>query len=276
MVLQSIDSSAPPLRVTNLPGGGGATAFAQVVDAMRGDSTVIIAASPSTLLGLAQKHYGASTERDVRWLAALGAEPSVVAVRRDAPWRTLSELVQAWRAAPEEITSGGVSVEGGQDHIKMLLLARAAGVDLTRVKYRSLSGPVEALAALERGEIRVFPGDASEVQRLVETKGVRILAVLGERRAAGVLADVPTAREQGFDVSWEVWRGFYAPPGISDAAYARWIARLTAMRQSPGWEAIMARNGLTPFAMDGADFEQFVREQTAAFRTVSSAIGVIP
>jgi putative tricarboxylic transport membrane protein len=143
------------------------------------------------------------------------------------------------------------------------------------VRYLPLSGPLEAITSLAAGTIQVFPGDASEVQRQVGSKHLRILAVLGGERSPGVLAQVPTAREQGFDVVWEVWRGFYAPRGISDAAYAYWVDRLRSMTASTEWRALQERNGLTPFFIGGAPFEQFVAEQVAAYRTVSREIGII-
>ena len=264
-----------PLRVTNVPGNGGGVAFGKVVAGLGANDRLIVAASPSTLLGLAQHHYGALTERDVRWVAAVGAEPSVVAVRADAPWRTLDDLVTSWRANPEAIAFGGGSVVGGQDHMKILLLARAAGVDVRRVHYLPLSGPLEAITSLRSGTIQVFPGDASEVQRQVESNELRILAVLGDKRSPGVLAHVPTAREQGLDVVWEVWRGFYAPRGISEEAYGQWVSRLRAMTVSPEWTALLARNGLTPFFLGGAQFERFVVDQVAAYRTVSKEIGIV-
>ena len=277
-VAEALGASVPgghPLRVTNVPGSGGGVAFGKVVAGMGANDRLIVAASPSTLLGLAQQHYGKLTERDVRWIAAVGAEPSVVAVRADAPWRSLNDLVRTWRATPEAVAFGGGSVVGGQDHMKILLLARAAGVDVKRVRYLPLSGPLEAITSLTAGTIQVFPGDASEVQRQVESKELRILAVLGNTRSPGVLAQVPTAREQGLDVVWEVWRGFYAPRGISEPAYAEWVARLRSMTETPEWRALLARNGLTPFFLGGAQFDRFVADQVAAYRTVSKEIGII-
>jgi putative tricarboxylic transport membrane protein len=264
------------LRVTNIPGDGGGVAFTRVVAESRGNERVIAAASPSTLLGLAQHHYGALTERDVRWIAAVDAEPSVIAVSADAPWRTLDDFIAAWREHPERITIGGGSAVGGQDHMKMLLLARAAGLDVRRVQYLPLSGPVEAITLLRTGTVQVYPGDVSKVLREVQRGELRVLAVLGEKRTKGALAAVPTAREQGFDVVFVIWRGFYAPPGISDTAYQQWVERLRTMSTSQEWKSLLARNGLTPFFVGGREFEQFVTEQIAAYRTVSKEIGVIP
>jgi putative tricarboxylic transport membrane protein len=275
-VLATVTPHEPPLRVVNMPGDGGGIAYARVVNGMRGSERVIVSASPSTLLGIAQSHYGKLTERDVRWLAAVGTEKSVVAVSVDAPWHTLGEFVTAWKANPDAITIGGSSAVGGGDHMKMLLLARAAGIDVQRVRYLPLNGALEAIRSLRAGTIQVYPGDVSKILRQAERRELRVIAVLGETRAAGVLADVPTARQQGYDVVFTIWRGLYAPPGISDAAYRQWVQRLDAMRQSPEWKALLVQNGLTPFYKGGADFEQFVTEQTAAYRAVSKEIGITP
>lgn len=275
-VLSGLEPSAQKLRVVNVPGDGGGIAYGRVANSMRGSEGVIVAASPSTLLGIAQGHFGKLTERDVRWLAAVGTEKSVVAVAANAPWHTLGEFVTAWKASPAAVTIGGSSAVGGGDHMKMLLLARAAGIDVHKVRYLPLNGALDAISSLQANTIQVYPADVSKILRQAEKGELRVLAVLGETRAGGVLANVPTAREQGFDVVFTIWRGLYAPPGISDAAYNRWVQRLDAMRQSPQWKAVLEQNGLAPFYRGGAEFEQFVTAQTAAYRAVSKEIGITP
>jgi putative tricarboxylic transport membrane protein len=275
---QALGAKAPggmPLRVSNVPGDGGGVAFKSVVSRGRDSEPVIVAASPSTLLGLAQHHYGDFTERDVRWIAAVDAEPSIIAVSAAAPWKNLKEFVTAWRAKPETVVIGGTSAIGGQDHMKMLLLARAAGLDVRRVRYQSVSSPAEAISMIKSGAIQVFPAELSKMLPEVERKELRVLAVLGEKRAAGLLASVPTAREQGLDVVFVIWRGFYAPAGISESQYQDWVASLKAMTSTPEWKAILSKNELSPFFVGGKEFESFVREQTAAYRTLSKDIGVV-
>lgn len=275
-VLATLAPSAPKLKVANIPGDGGMIAFKRVVNDMRGNDHVIVSASPSTLLGIAQGHAGNLTEHDVRWLAAVGTEKSVVSVSMDSPWHTLKEFVEAWKANPEAITIGGSSAVGGGDHMKMLLLARAAGIEVSRVRYLPLNSALEAIRSLRAGTIQVYPGDVSKLLRQAERKELRVIAILGETRAAGILADVPTAREQGYDVVFTIWRGLYAPPGISDEAYRRWVERLDAMQKSPQWKALLVQNGLTPFYKGGADFEKFVTGQTAAYRAVWKELGGTP
>lgn len=135
---------------------------------------------------------------------------------------------------------------------------------------------MEASSSLRAGTIQVYPADVSNILRQAEREELRILAVLGESRAPGVLADLPTAREQGFDVVFTIWRGLYATPGISAAANQQWVERLGTMTRTQEWNALLAQNGLTPFYLGGSDFERFVMEQTAAYRAVSKQIGLVP
>lgn len=278
-VSQALGARAPGgevLRVTNIPGEGGGVAFRSVVDKGRDGQPVIVAASPSTLLGLAQHHYGSHTEHDVRWIAAVDAEPSIIAVSAGSPWHSLSQFVAAWRAHPDSVIIGGTSAVGGQDHMKMLLLARAAGLDVRKVRYQPVATPAEAIAMVKAGSLQVFPAELSKMLPQVERKELKVLAVLGEYRSPGLLAGVPTAREQGLDVVFVIWRGFYAPRGISESAYAQWVESLRTMSASAEWKNMLAKNGLTPFFLGGNEFEAFVAERTSAYRTVSKDIGIIP
>jgi putative tricarboxylic transport membrane protein len=277
-VSQALGTSAPGgevLRVVNIPGEGGGLAFKSIRARARDVDPVIVAASPSTLLGLAQHRYGDNSERDVRWIAAVDAEPSIIAVSARAPWHSLGQFITAWRAHPDSVIIGGTSGVGGQDHMKMLMLARAAGLDVRRVRYQPVTSAAEAIAMVNAGSLQVFPAELSKMLPQVERKELRVLAVLDERRAQGLLASVPTAREQGLDVVFVVWRGFYAPRGITESSYRQWVESLHAMSESAEWKGMLNRNGLTPFFLGGKEFEAFVTTQTNAYRDVSKDIGIV-
>jgi putative tricarboxylic transport membrane protein len=266
---------ARPVRVTNLPGAGGGIAFANVVGRRRGDPGVIIAASPATTLRLAQGQYGDLRPGDVRWLAALAADYGVLAVRADAPWHTLDELLDAWRAEPGSVVVGGGSAVGGQDHIKILILARSAGIDPRRTRYVPFDGGGEALTTLLGGFIQLYSGDVSEVLGHVEAGSIRVLAVLAPERLDGPLADVPTAAEQGHDVEWTTWRGFYVPPGLSDDAVASWLAAMDVVAASAGWAELRRRYALAPYVRTGPAFEAYVERQVRTFRELSAELGLV-
>ena len=161
------------VRVTNLPGAGGAIAYAHAVARRRGDASVLIAASPATTLRLAQGQFGRFTEESVRWVGAVAADYGIVAVSPDAPWSSLTALLDAWRRDPARVVAGGGSAVGGQDHMKLLVLARAAGIDPATIRYVPFDGGGEALTTLLGGFIQVFAGDASEVRGHIEAGTLR-------------------------------------------------------------------------------------------------------
>ncbi|MDH3272412.1 MAG: tripartite tricarboxylate transporter substrate binding protein, partial [Gemmatimonadota bacterium] len=84
-VLRELELSPGLVRTTNLPGAGGGVAYARTVARRTSDPSVLVAASPATILRLAQRQFGSLTEHDVRWVGALGAEYGVLAVAADAP-----------------------------------------------------------------------------------------------------------------------------------------------------------------------------------------------
>ncbi len=264
------------LRVLNLPGAGGGIAFAHTVAERRGDESVIVAASPSTTLRIAEKQFGEFDEDDVRWVGAIAADFGVITVAKDAPWNDLSELVQAWRETPEAVVVAGGSAVGGQDHMRVLLLADAAGIGLRDIRYVPFDGGGEAITALLGGFVQVVPADASEISSHARAGTVRLLALLGPERLGPPFESVPTAREQGFDVSSVVWRGFYVPKEIGDDAYARWVEALQRIETSEAWARVRGRFGLTPFYSGGAEFERLVREEVDRFSELTTRMGLVP
>ena len=275
-VVSELGLSPGLVRTTNLPGAGGGVAFARIVSQRSDDSNVLIAASPSTTLRLAQRQYGPLTVADVRWIGALGAEYGVLAVAANSPLRTLDDVLDAWRRDPSTAVVSGGSAVGGQDHMKVLLLAHRAGIDPRRIRYVPFDGGGEAMTALLGDFVQVFSGEGSEVEGQVDAGRLRVLVVLSPERIGGPLASVPTARESGLDVTWVTWRGFYVPGGIDDGEYDRWVDVLGRVGRSNAWEDARAVNRLQPFFLVGDEFTAFVRAQVEDFQEMSREIGLIP
>ena len=274
-VLEDMEIAPGPVRTTNLPGAGGGVAFARTVAQRRDDPNLLVAASPSTVLRLAQRQYGGLAETDVRWVGAVGAEYGVLAVAADAPWQGLGDLIATLREDPGAVIVSGGSAVAGQDHMKVLLLAQRAGVDPLRIRYVPFDGGGEAMTALLGGFVHLFAGEASEIEAQVEAGRLRPLAVLAPERLGGLMADVPTALESGIDLTWITWRGFYVPGGISDEAYDRWVEVLRELGTSAAWEEARRQYRLEPFFVVGPEFQQLVHDQVSDFRTMSREIGLI-
>ena len=264
------------MRVVNIPGAGGGIAFAHTVAQREGDPNVLVAASPATLLRLAQGQFAHLTERNVRWLGAIATDHGVVAVHNDAPWEDLASLLEDWRRAPSGIAVSGGSAAGGQDHVKILLLASRAGIPPLAVRYVPFDGGGEAMNALLGGFVQVFSGDVSQVEAQVEAGRLRVLAALAPERVGGALADVPTARELGYPVEWVTWRGFYVPAGLSEERYLAWVGTLEAVAASEAWAQERRRSRLEPYFLAGEAFEAFVEEQISEFRDLSRQMGLTP
>ncbi|MDH5759221.1 MAG: tripartite tricarboxylate transporter substrate-binding protein [Gemmatimonadota bacterium] len=275
-VLYELGEAPGLVRTTNMPGAGGGVAYAHTVAQRNGDTEVLVAASPSTTLRLAQGQYGRLTEDDVRWVGAVGAEYGVLAVAADAPWRTLDDVIAAWRDDPGSLVVSGGSAVAGQDHMKVLLLAHRAGIDPRKIRYVPFDGGGEAMTALLGGFVHVFSGEASEVEGQLAAGRMRVLTVLAPERLGGRLAGVPTAHESGLDVDWVTWRGFYVPGEIGDESYGRWVEVMRRLGASPEWEKARVTNRLEEFFLVGDEFTEFVRAQVEDFREMSREIGLIP
>ena len=262
------------MKVTNMSGGGGAIAMANVISQRNDDDNLIVAASLATASRFAANAYPATPD-DIRWLGAVGADFGVIAVKADSPIETLDDLVASMQEDPTALTHVGGSDPGSIDHIKLLLLAKAAGVeDITAIKYVGFQGGGTALIEIagERGD--VFSGDTSEVLGDLDAGNVRILAVFSPDRVER-LGDVPTALELGYDVVVGNWRGFYAGGEISDAAYDYWVDAIKQVSASEEWATARAEGGLAPFESFGADFESFARAQIVVTADILRELGVI-
>ncbi|WP_106478782.1 Bug family tripartite tricarboxylate transporter substrate binding protein [Phytohalomonas tamaricis] len=263
------------MQTVNLPGASGGVAFSHVLSKRRGDEDVIIAASTATTTQLAQRRYGKGDSDQVRWVASLGADYGVIAVAKDSPWHSLSELMAALKDDPRAASFAGGDVAGGLDHIKVLMAAQKAGADkLREIKYLAFDSGSVAITQLLGHHIDVFTGDLSEALGFVQSGDLRLLAVLSEQRLPGELADIPTAREQGIDVVAPNWRGFYIPGGTSNESYAYWVKTLDSLYASDAWQKVMADSGLLPFHKSGDEMTEFVNQQIHDIRTVSDGLGL--
>lgn len=263
------------IQVTNLSGGGGGVAYANVVTQREGDEDLIVAASVATATRLAQDVFAGFTADDVRWFGALGADYGTLAVDVNSDIETLDDLIAAMQEDPEALTFVGGSAVGGFDHIKVLQLAREAGIeDIRPFRYVSFDGGATAIIEVKGGRADVFTGDISELVGEIDAGTMRALAVFAPDRVDRV-PDVPTAAEQGYDLIAPNWRGFYGAPGISDEAYDYWVNAVETVANSEEWATLRAENGLAPFESFGANFEEFVREQIAIMQEISRDVGVI-
>lgn len=263
-----------PMMVTYMPGGIGAVAYNHVNGVRKDDPNLIVAASTGAAVNLALGKFGRYDGSEVRWLGALGVDYGAIVVKADAPWQTLNDLMADLKTQPGEIVFGAGGTVGSQDWMKAALTAKAAGISPRQLRYVAFEGGGESLAALLGDHIDVFTGELSELRPHLESGKIRVLAALSDTRVGGPYADIPTAIEQGYDVEWPIWRGYYMGPEVSDEAYNAWVQRLEQLAESESFAKLREARGLFPMARFGASFDAYVKEQVARFKELAAEVGL--
>jgi putative tricarboxylic transport membrane protein len=273
--LQASGQTKKPIPVVYQPGGIGALAFRQVVNDKAADEKTVIAFSSGSLLNLAQGRFGPYKISDVRWLASLGLDHGVIAVRQDAPFKTLRQLLDQLNAAPSSIAFGAGGSIGSQDWMKAALLAKSAGVSHKVIRFVAFEGGGEALTALQGNHVQVLTADAAEVARQID-KGaaIRVLAILSANRLPGRWAQIPTAREQGYDIRWPIIRGLYIGKAVGEREQREWLDALNQAASHPSFAAELSRVGLQPAWVAGAELEKLIEQQMTDYKRLAADFGL--
>ncbi|WP_348653245.1 tripartite tricarboxylate transporter substrate binding protein [uncultured Psychrobacter sp.] len=263
-----------PMRVTYMPGGVGAVAYNKIVANDRANEDAIIAFSTGSILNLSQGKFGKFTEKDVKWLAAVGTDYGAIAVNADSPIKDLAGLVAELKTNPKAISFAAGGSIGGQDWMQTAILAKAVGVNPNDMTYVAMEGGGEAITAVMGNHVTVVSAGIAEIMPQATAGKLRVLAVFADERLGGSMADIPTAVEQGYDVTWPVVRGYYMGPDVSPAAYDWWKASFDKMLADPKFAELREQQELLPFSMTGEELEQYVYKRTGELRELSSEYGL--
>jgi tripartite-type tricarboxylate transporter receptor subunit TctC len=217
-----------PVVIENKAGAGGGIGMAYVAKAKPDGYTLLLALSSISILPEADKIIGRPPMYQLDQLvpiARLTADPTVLAVRADSPWKTLQEFVADAKKRPGAISYGS-SGNYGTMHVPMEMFASDAGIKLLHVPYTG-AGP--AVVGLLGGNIDAVASGPSTVIQHVKAGTVRVLASWGDHRLVS-LPDVPTLSESGFNAVFFQWSGLFAPAGTPAPVLAklRDAARITA------------------------------------------------
>ncbi|NGZ84081.1 tripartite tricarboxylate transporter substrate binding protein [Duganella sp. SAP-35] len=266
----------PPsdMHISYLPGGIGAVAWHSLVSQRRAEPNTLVAFSGGSLLNLAQGKFGKAKASDVRWVAALGADYGMIAVRADSPYKTLADLMAALKSNPTKVLIGVSGTIGSQDWLKMAMVFKAAGLNPKGLRFVALEGGGEAFTAMHANFVQVVSGDASEAT-LYASGNTRVLAVLSEQRLPGVLANVPTAREQGIDVVWPIIRGVWMGPHVTDQDYRQWVSAFDRVLANPEFAQTRAAAGLFPFGLTGDALAAYVKKAVDDYGKRAAEMGLV-
>ena len=207
-----------PLVIENKQGAGGGIGMAQVAKAKPDGYTLLLALSSISIIPEADKVLGRSPMFQLDQLVPIArftADPVVLAVRADAPWKSFAEFAAYARANPRKVNYGS-SGNYGTMHVPMEMLGAATGAKFTHVPF---TGAAPAVTALLGGTLDAVASGPSTVVQHVKAGKLRVLANWGPERHPA-LPDVPTLRELGVAVEFAQWAGLFAPSGTPEPIVA--------------------------------------------------------
>ncbi|MEQ5209152.1 tripartite tricarboxylate transporter substrate-binding protein, partial [Proteus sp. fly-1067] len=219
-----------------------------------------------SLLNLAQRKFGRYNENDVRWLASVGSDYGMIAVREDSPYKNLQDLMEAFKKDPNSIVFGAGGSIGSQNWMKTALLAKQIDVDPRKMRYVAFEGGGETLTALLGNHIQVMSGDMSEMAPYLNDGKVRLLAAYADKRLSGGLVNIPTAKEQGYEIVWPIIRGFYMGPKVSDEDYNQWVEAFQKLQQTDEFKKQRELRGLFEYNLTGQELDNYVKKEIEQYR----------
>lgn len=271
--LQSALQSGGVVRkvsVDNRGGAGGTIGLSQFVNSTKGDGGATLMGG-MVMVGAIVSNKSPVSLAQVTPLARLTGESLVVVVPASSRVQTLKELIDQLKADPGSVAFGGGSF-GGSDHILAGLIAKAVGVEPSRVNYIAYSGGGEAQAAIMGGHVAAGISGYGEFQAQIKSGKLRALAVSSAERIPG--EPVPTLREQGVDVELINWRALFGAPGITAAQRQELIAALDKAVASDSWKEALKRNDWADVYLRGDEFASFLEADIARVGRLVAELGI--
>src|SRR2546421_6639886 len=252
--------------VVNRPGAGGAIGYKHVAS-QKPDGYALVWSSNS----ISTTYYSGQLPFDYQAFDAVArvlVESPVLAVRADSRWKSLNDLIVEAKAKPK-IVSVGHSGIGSHTHISLVALFHAAGAEVNEVPF----GAAQVVPSLIGGHVDALVQLPAALSGPVKQGQVRLLAALIPSRDPA-LGEVPTAREQGVDVSLEAWRGIAVPHGTPPAVISQLESAIRAAVDSAQFQKGSENLGVRPAFLPAAQFTELVAREDRAIAALMQLIGL--
>jgi putative tricarboxylic transport membrane protein len=262
---------ATSINYENKGGAAGAIGLAQFVNAAKGDPNALMVMGAVMLGGIITGKPPVSLSQATP-IARLTSEYNVFVLPASSPLKTMKDVVEQLKKDPGSVKWGGGS-RGSTEHIAAAMLAREVGVDAAKINYVAFRGGGEATAAILGGNVTVGGSGYSEFQQYIESGKMRPIAVTSATRLKGI--DVPTMKEQGYNVEIGNWRGVYGGPGITAEQRKALTDMIVKAVKTKSWAESLEKNNWTPAVLVGKDFDEFVDREFASLRATMVKAGMV-
>jgi putative tricarboxylic transport membrane protein len=256
------------VQFDNKGGAGGTIGLAQFINSAKGDPNSIMIGG-MVMVGAIYLENSPVNLTMVTPLARLTGEYEIIVVPASSPHKNMADLVKAFKANPGGISWGGGSA-GGTDHILVGLIAKATGVDPTKINYVPFKGGGEAIAAIIGGHVTAGVSGIGEFAEQIKGGRMRALAVSSPKKIEGY----PTLREQAIDVELSNWRGTFGAPGITTQQRDALIKINQGATESAAWKTTLEKLGWSPIFLTGDAFKKFIDEDTKRIAGIIDSLGI--
>jgi putative tricarboxylic transport membrane protein len=256
-----------PLVVENRPGGASARAVAYVATSPK-DGYVLYGATPTMLQTpmLTKTQY---SYLDLQPVANVLFDPMILYVRAESPWKSLKDLVEDARRRPGQIRFGAAT-PGSVEHMIAYHLMSVAKVQVQPVTFE---GGGDLLVAVLGGHVDLGVGEYAEIASQVETGKVRVLNSFTDKRIPGTT--IPTARELGYPVVVEKFRGLLGPKGMDPEAIAFWERAIQEVLRKPSYQMYLRSVYQVPGYLDHVQFKAYLDRTNMNLRRYLKSIGLL-
>jgi tripartite-type tricarboxylate transporter receptor subunit TctC len=255
-----------PVPVVNRTGGGGAIGYNHVSQ-QKPDGHSIIWNSNS----ISTNYHSGILQFDYRAfdpVARVSVETPVLAVRADAPWKTLKEFVEYAKSNPGKVRIGN-SGAGSHTHFAASALFVTGGAKVIDVPFGEGQAVVNLLGSRIEGIVQL----PAAVVAHVKSGGLRVLAVLGSKRDP-IFPDVPTANESGYAVALDMWRGIAVPKGVPKPVIVRLQNAIKTTVESEAFKEAGKSIGFAPAYLPADDFGRLIASDDAKLASVMVELGL--
>ncbi|MBL0143544.1 MAG: tripartite tricarboxylate transporter substrate binding protein [Betaproteobacteria bacterium] len=259
--------------VENRAGAGGGIGMQYVARAKPDGYTVLLALSSISIIPEADRILGRAPMYQLSQLVPIArftADPTVLAVRADSPWKSAKDMIDAAKKAPGAIPYGS-SGNYGTMHVPMEMLMGAADTKMLHVPFTG-AGP--AVVALLGGSVDALSTGPSSIMGHVKAGKVRVLASWGDSRHPA-LPDVPTLKELGYDAQFSQWTGLFVPAGTPEPVIAKLREAAKAVASDATFLAALARVETPPQYLDQPQFRAFWDADAKKLADVVKKIGKV-
>ena len=262
-----------PVVIENRAGAGGGIGMGLAAKSKPDGYTVLLALSSLTVIPeadvvLARPAMFALSE--LRPIARFTADPTVLAVRADSPWKTVQQFVDDAKKRPAAINYGS-SGNYGTMHVPMEILSQTAGVKLTHIPFTG-AGP--AIVALLGGQIDAVSSGPATVLQQVKAGKLRILAHWGNAPVTA-LPDVPSLKDAGYNAEYAQWSGLFIPRDTPEPVAQRLRAAAKSAAQDAKVKEVILNAGSPVLYQDSPDFEKYVQLDATRMAAVVKRIGKV-